>query len=108
MSTREEDENEDDFDHEKMKQWEDMFVDDGDGFEDDEQFVDDTVDPPVDIPAVSTQTNLSHPSEIPSASCPSPVDFHETTFPSRIRLKKTCPHRPHRRLPACRNRRRGR
>ena len=54
MSTREEDENEDDFDHEKMKQWEDVFVDDGDGFEDDEQFVDDAVDPPVEIPAVST------------------------------------------------------
>jgi hypothetical protein len=39
MDVREEDENEDDFDHEKMKQWEDVFVDDEDGFEDDEQFV---------------------------------------------------------------------
>ena len=94
-STREEDENEDDFDHEKMKQWEDMFVDDEDGFEDDEQFVDDTVDPPVDIPAVSTQTNLSHPSEIPNVQAvPPPSTFNETTFPAEDSVEEDLPPPP--------------
>lgn len=94
-STREEDENEDDFDHEKMKQWEDMFVDDEDGFEDDEQFVDDTVDPPVDIAAVSTQTNLSHPSEIPDVQAvPPPSTFNETTFPAEDSVEEDLPPPP--------------
>lgn len=95
MSTREEDENEDDFDHEKMKQWEDVFVDDGDGFEDDEQFVDDAVDPPVEIPAVSTQTNLSHSSEIPNEQAdPTPSTFDETTFPVEDSVEEGLPPPP--------------
>ena len=54
-------ENEDDFDHEKMKQWEDVFVDDEEGFEDDDQFVDDQEDDP---PAPPVQTSVPPSLEI--------------------------------------------
>ena len=95
MSTQEEDENEDDFDHEKMKQWEDVFVDDGDGFEDDEEFVDDAVDPPGDFPAVSTHTDLSHPSEIPNEQAvPPPSTLDETTFPAEDSVEEDLPPPP--------------
>ncbi len=93
MSTREEDENEDDFDHEKMKQWEDVFVDDEDGFEDDEQFVDDALDSPIDIPAVSTHTNLSHTSEIPDQQDVHPP-LDETTFPAEDSVEEDLPPPP--------------
>jgi len=73
MEVREDGENEDDFDHEKMKQWEDVFVDDGEGFEDDEQFVDESVDQDVGPPAVSTQASVSHPSEIADEQAAPPI-----------------------------------
>jgi len=73
MEVREDGENEDDFDHEKMKQWEDVFVDDGEGFEDDEQFVDESLDQDVGTPAVSTQASVSHSSEIADEQAAPPI-----------------------------------
>jgi hypothetical protein len=73
MDVREDGENEDDFDHEKMKQWEDVFVDDEDGFEDDEQFVDESLDQDVGTPAVSTQPSVSHSSEIVDEQATPPI-----------------------------------
>jgi hypothetical protein len=64
MDIREDGENEDDFDHEKMKQWEDVFVDDEEGFEDDEQFVDDEVAQDVDTPVDSSQSGVSYVPEV--------------------------------------------
>ena len=60
----EEDDNEDDFDHEKMKQWEDMFVDDEDEFEDDEQFVDDTANEEAESSLLFAQSSVPPPPEI--------------------------------------------
>ena len=75
--------------------WISVIEDDEDGFEDDEQFVDDTVDPPVDIPAISTQTNLSHPSEIPDVQAvPPPSTFNETTFPAEDSVEEDLPPPP--------------
>ena len=73
MDVREDGENEDDFDHEKMKQWEDVFVDDEEGFEDDEQFVDESLDQDVGTPAVSTQASVSHSSEIADEQAALPI-----------------------------------
>lgn len=58
IDVSEDDENEDDFDHEKMKQWEDVFVDDEEGFEDDEVAQD------VDTPVDSSQSGVSYVPEV--------------------------------------------
>ena len=67
-------ENEDDFDHEKMKQWEDVFVDDEEGFEDDDQFVDDQEDePPVPPAQTSVPPSLEIAEDQVVTSDPPPV-----------------------------------
>jgi hypothetical protein len=57
--------NDDDFDHEKMKQWEDVFVDDEEGFEDDDQFVDETENQDDFTPLLPAQSTVSLSPEIP-------------------------------------------
>ena len=77
----------DDFDHEKMKQWEDVFVDDEEGFEDDEQFVDeletqdDFTPPPPAQSIVSPSPEIPHERVVPPpAAAPPPAPIDTTSF----------------------------
>ena len=68
-------ENEDDFDHEKMKQWEDVFVDDEEGFEDDDQFVDDQEDEPPVQTSIPPSLEISEDQVVPSVPPPVAPSF---------------------------------